>query len=596
MQRLLNKSVSSTTLVSRTMCLLLLDLAQIILLVIGYLHRQHPASLKKDPIPSLTMNAVSNRLTSSIPRTRLLGMIVGVGMSQCVDQPGKVMDFHVEEMETEEVKEMLALTRVQDSIGETTLLETVTAAPQHEARASKKRKITTTKPSQPERGKVMSIEEVETSSGDEDDLVPYQKPMDDPEDSDEDPTLINRNKPKAPIYIVDLIKQLQSASDKLDVISLALKTAPSLIRRKAGFGTELSDNVYGLASALINLQDGMSKSEHQQQRMDALIACLVSQPEKMGKYLASTYFEGDFSLSQRSTLLITIGLGARELAGFSDGQTQLAIDMFPSQRLAPHMQPKPLTGPEQRKLTGTSNPITMLTNAATQSVIRPMAQAAASSQEGPEILKVTRTSSRLSVAREKSSRPQTVPRNVHGILANSIYLPLASPLAAILAYANSNSVNSSLLHPSIVALHLQTLTLLLHTLGPTGLSPPGTFSSIVHETMALLTALHHNRLSLDGVVLPALLGLILALIDTTSEIGVTAQERLLADPFGMAVSELVTWVSGLEGNGRAPPPVKEDERGAEGVAWTVLAAGIQVKWYEMGRKFQGRMLGLSLDD
>lgn len=562
------------------------------------------------------MHTVSNRLGSSVPRTRLFGMVVGVAMSQCVDEPGRVMNFQVEEMETIEVKDLLALSRIRDLIGKVDGLKHLTTHKDENSTVQKKPKKPTPNKSRGERPelitKVMAIEEVETSSDDEDDLIPYQKLVDDPDDSDEDPTLINRDKVKAPIYITDLIKQLQSASDKVDAIAIALRTAPGLIQRKSGFGSELSDNIHSLASALINLQDGMSEPEHQQERLDALIACFVAQPEQMARYLTNTYFNGDFSISQRSTMLIAIGLGARRLAGFSDAQDTQSLlegtETFPSRRLPSHLEKNPLLAragkSDQKTLLGVTNPVSLLTNMATQNTIRPMALAAADAQTGPEVLKVTRTSSRLSVDKEKAAsqkQKKTTGRNVFDILVKNVYLPLASPLAVIVSYtsaSNNNNINTLLLHPSILALHLQTLTLLLHNLGPTGLSPSTTFSSVTHETLALLAALQHNtRLSFDGIVLPATLGLFLALIDITTEIGVTAQERLLADPFGTAVSELVRWIGGLEENGRAPPPTKnEDGRGGEGVAWTVLAAGIQVRWWEMGRRFQGRMLGLNLDE
>lgn len=541
-------------------------------------------------------------------------MIIGVAMSRCIDEPDKVMDFHVEEMETDEVREILDLARVQDDIGLIDLLKDSSTTPKSEWRHSKHGRSSTVRPAKArkieETTKIIAIEEVSTSSDDEDDLVPYQKPVDDAEDSEDDVTLINRDKPKAPIYIVDLIKQLQLPSDKLDVISLALKAAAGLIRRKAGFGTEVSDNVHSLATALINLRDGMSKPEHQQEQLDALVACIVAQPVAMGKHLALTYFDGDFSMSQRSTLLVAIGLGAREVAGFEDARMtssqQQDIDLFPSQRLPAHLQPKPEPAGQKRqpqKLIGVSNPIAMLTNAANQDTIRPMAVAAAQSQEGPEILKVTRTSTRLQVSKDNAaqqqSRTKKISRDIYNILTNNIFLPIISPLAAILQFASSSagrSINTTLVDPTILTLHLQTLTLIMHTLGPTGLSAPSIYASIVHEVLTLLIALHHHKVVCDAIVLPATLGLLLALVDITSEIGVAAQERLLADPFGMQVSELVAWVGSLENSGVAPPPTKEDGRGGEGVAWTVLAAGIQVRWYEMGRKFQGRMLGLQMYD
>lgn len=581
------------------------DLAQTILLVIGNLHRQSPESLRRDPIPTLAMRAVSNRLSSSVPRTRLLGMIIGVGMSKCVDEPGKVMNFHVEEMETPEVKDMLALIDVKDTIGAHEDLKVI-AEPKSEEKLPKKRRIAPPEsPRSPKLpSKILAIEEVSSSEDDEEDLVPYHKPLDDPEDSDEDPTLIDRNKPKAPIYVVDLIKQLQLPNDKLEVISLALKTAASLIRRKADFGTELADNIHSLAAALINLQDGMSKSEQQQYRLDALVACLVARPVAMGKYLTAVYFDGDFSLSQRSTILIAIGLGARELAGFTDttkSQQSDQIDLFPSERLPRQIQPAPLTPSSTNPKHPLRNPIAELSNAATHDMIRPLALAAAESQAGPKILQINRVSSSLSNKPKKKQQQQQsatrkIPKEINSILSNNMYLPLASPLATILVYTSAHpsaaGSASLILHPSVLTLHLQTLTLIMHTLGPTGLSTPSIYSSITHETLLLLSTLSRTKLSFDGVVLPALLALFLALIDITVEIGVTAQERLLSDEFGNVVSELVRWVSGLEGNG-APPPIEVGSAGGMGVAWTVLAAGIQVRWVEIGRRFQGRMFGLA---
>src|SRR5262249_52732529 len=141
----------------------------------------------------------------------------------------------------------------------------------------------------------------------------------DPPDSDEDPTLINRSKPRAPVYIVDLVKALRM-DDKPDVAELALKTAPGLIRRKAGFGTELAENIEDLALALISLRDGVSEDTGHQLRLQSLVACLVALPKRMGPWLASMYIEGDFSLSERASLLTTIGLGARELAGYKDDE------------------------------------------------------------------------------------------------------------------------------------------------------------------------------------------------------------------------------------------------------------------------------------
>jgi hypothetical protein len=53
-------------------------------------------------------------------------------------------------------------------------------------------------------------------------------------------------------------------------------------------------------------------------------------------------------------------------------------------------------------------------------------------------------------------------------------------------------------------------------------------------------------------------------------------------------AELVAWAGNLGNVVNVPDTGREDG----GLPWTVLLAGIQVKWHEVGRKFQGRMLGL----
>jgi len=54
----------------------------------------------------------------------------------------------------------------------------------------------------------------------------------------------------------------------------------------------------------------------------------------MGPSFAQTYFSGDYSLSQRAIVLSTLGLGARELAGYADDNNKPHNEeQFPSKRL-----------------------------------------------------------------------------------------------------------------------------------------------------------------------------------------------------------------------------------------------------------------------
>ena len=492
------------------------------------------------------------------------------------------MRFDLDEMTNDDTKSWLGMTNIDDRVGSVEDLKKGSAlarvkpvAPSSKAKEQKNHALAAG-PAR-EMSKVISIEEVDTDEESEDDLVPYQKPDEDPEDSDDDPTIINRSKPTAPVYIVELVKALQ-INDKPETVELALKTAPDLIRRKAGFGTELAENIDSLASALINLQESMSREEAQQLRLRSLIACVVAVPARMGPWLASMYFEGDVSLAQRATLLTTVGLGARKLAGYDDAP-ELKQDKqasFPSQKLP-------------AKLSAMYARVNNLAEQIEHATLQPMALAAADKVSGPDILKVRTFSSRLDVEKktaQKAKQRQTrIPKDIHKLLTESLFLPICCRMSLLLG-SRPNTNTTTLFEPHILRLFLQTLTILFTTLGPHALQLP----IVTRETLILLTNLHViNTLSTDAAVLPALLQLLLTTLDLNVSAGTVGEEKLVTE-FGETISELVAWAGNLS-NVIAIPAIEKSE--GMGIAWTVLVAGIQVKWHEVGRKFQGRMIGLT---
>jgi telomere length regulation protein len=190
------------------------------------------------------------------------------------------------------------------------------------------------------------------------------------------------------------------------------------------------------------------------------------------------------------------------------------------------------------------------------------------------------------VAAKAEERSRRIPKDLHRILAESVYLPFCSRLALLVSSMSTMPylAHSTLLHPQLIRLSLQTLTIVLSTMGPNALQ----LSTVTRETLVLLSTLHTiTSLAYDPAILPALLQLLLTVLDLNVEAGSTAEERLVTD-FGPMLSELTSWLSGL-GKTVSVPEV-EDEIGT--MPWPVLVAGIQVKWHEVGRKFQGRMLGL----
>ena len=109
------------------------------------------------------------------------------------------------------------------------------------------------------------------------------------------------------------MKYLQA--DNYTKVNVGLNTASNLIRRKAAFGTELSDHAHNLARILVGMQDTYDMEEFQEKRQAALSALVASAPEIVVSYLIDVFFTGDLSIQQQCILLSAMGIGARELAG-----------------------------------------------------------------------------------------------------------------------------------------------------------------------------------------------------------------------------------------------------------------------------------------
>lgn len=581
--------------VQKSLCLLLLlgiAIAQTVLLVTGRLYRLDHNSVKQISLSGSFLRMVSNRLSASVPRARFLGMVVATAISRLLDQPGRSIDFGTKEMEGDEAQHWLHLPSINDTIGSVDDLlkapENVQRPPPVQKPSSRQRPVKLAARAQPT-AKITAIEELSTDDEGDPELRPYPRPNNDLSDSDDDPTLVNRNKPTAPVYLTSLIKQI-NATDDVSTVELALRTAPSLIRRKAGFGDELSSNLLPLASALLNLQEGMSQQELQRFRLEALIECFVSEPVVMGPWIANMYFGGDFSLFQRGVLLTVLGLGARQIAGIDDEQDngiapmELGEKTFPSNRLPPQLES--IFAPEK-------SPINTISTTLSRRTLQPMALTAADKLSGPDILKVRTFSSRMAVAAKQAAkteaRSKRVPKDLHKLLAESVYLPLCSRSTLLFSSLEKAPylANSTLLHPSMVKLNIQTLTVIISTLGPNAVQ----LETVTRESLLLLTAIHTiSVLTRDPIVLPAILHLLLTVLDLNIEAGATSEERLVTD-FGSMIAELSSWAATLGEQGSIPEVHGEEGLGMS-MPWPVLVAGIQVKWQEVGRKFQGRMLGL----
>ncbi|KAJ4382829.1 telomere binding protein [Didymella sp. IMI 355093] len=541
-------------------------LAQTLALCCGYVQRTQPIFVTMMAKSTYHVNGMSNRIGAASPRARFLGVAVGTAISKMVDKPELQLKIELEGNEAEEARWYERLTKVDDRLGSVSDLQPKpTGASTSRPSSKPKPAVGDAKSSAVTEFQGPRVIEVLSDSEDEDaDLVTYSKPDSDPEDSDDDPTAINRTKPTTPVYIRDLVAGLRD-QENYDRHELALATAASLIRRKTDFGTEVIDHLEELATTLTGLQNGLELESFAQQRQQALIAVLLAKPAQMAQWFARSYYSGDYSLTQRIAMLTTLGLGARELAGMKDSSTDElvpAAPSFPSKQLPPHLH-KMYT--EDKAAT----PVSKLTSSMARAMLSPLASQAADTLSGPNILKVRTFSSRMEI---EAARKKPIPNALAQIVADNFFFPLTGRWwLQIKSSSDSIYASTHLLPP-----FLQTLSLLLNASGPNTLSLP----QMTREYWDLLLSVRGLATN-DKAILGALLFGFLMILETNEN-----KERLATEQ-GKELMETQAWVKMVfEGLGAGSD---EDER------IRVLAAGVVIRCQEVVEKYQRRLAGALMD-
>ncbi|KAJ4296139.1 telomere binding protein [Collariella sp. IMI 366227] len=340
-------------------------------------------------------------------RARFLGMVVGEALSGLVDKGDKRLNFKMEETDQGEGRWYKSLTEVSDKIG---TLDPLRKAPiDIPCRKPQAERVSLHRPApQPPRTGFI-IEELSDEEGlEEEHIVPYAKPDSDAEDSDDDATLVTRNKPKAPVYIRDLIKYLRD-TESYDHQKLALTTAPTLIRRKADFGTEVSEHAEELATLLVGLSDKFEIDNFDDLRVQGMIALVVAKSAVMGLWFAKTFFDGDYSISQRASILVVLGLSAREVAGFETSEYAAAAS-FPSKSLPERVECLYLGNSPSKQSSSVlkalpPNALDHIATSLTSKFLAPLAATAADAATGPDILKLSTFTSRLDQQQPDDNQP-----------------------------------------------------------------------------------------------------------------------------------------------------------------------------------------------
>lgn len=365
-------------------------------------------------------------------------------------------------------------------------------------------------------------------------------------------------------------------TENFDRHTLALKAAPSLIRRKANYGTEVSDHIEDLASTILGLKDQWEAPDFSKLRLQGMLALLIASPLEMGQYFSRAFYSGDYSLGQRISILTAIGLGAREIAG-AGGKDDIAITgapspsseasaSFPSKRLPEKAHA------HYAAVEAAAAPMNALTTQLSRTMIAPLAASAADQLSGPSVLKVRGTfSSRMEV---EARRPAPRANPLSAIIGEAFFYPLIGRWAIqIQSFGSSN--NAPQASPTVLAHLLKTLGMVLHASGPFTPSLP----SLTREFWGFLLGLR-GRAGDDRAVLEGVLFALLALMDVNAE---GEGQRRVAESHARELLETQEWVGG----------VLDAVRGGEeeGERCRMLAAGVLVRCREVVERFQRLMVG-----
>ena len=167
----------------------------------------------------------------------------------------------------------------------------------------------------------------------------------------------------------------------------------------------------------MGLGDKYNMDDFQQMRIRGMIAVLVAQPLKMGQWLSRTFFNGDYSMGQRASVLTTLGLGARELAGLQKEDSSLTGASGSSGNFPSKLLPDKL-----HKIYAIENKaVDEISDRLEKTMIKPMAVEAAEQLSGPTALKVRTFSSRMEVEK-KREKPRA--NSLAKIATEGFLLPL----------------------------------------------------------------------------------------------------------------------------------------------------------------------------
>ncbi|XP_077618787.1 telomere length regulation protein TEL2 homolog [Crocuta crocuta] len=242
----------------------------------------------RDELLASLMAGVKNRLDSSLPAVRRLGMIVAETASARLHPEGPPLRFQYEDDELS--REMLALAAPQPAAD--SALEASPAVAPEPAETPGGGSVGGGVPQAPPEGSGSDLDS-------DDEFVPY--------DMSGDQEL---KRSKAPTYVRDCLEALTSSED-WERWEAALRALEGLVVRNPAAAREVSVE---LAKVLLHLEEKTSVEGFEGLRQRGLVAVVVTDPAPVAEYLTSQFYALNFSLRQRLDILDVLTLAAQELS------------------------------------------------------------------------------------------------------------------------------------------------------------------------------------------------------------------------------------------------------------------------------------------
>ncbi|GAA6029657.1 hypothetical protein JCM8097_000988 [Rhodosporidiobolus ruineniae] len=432
-----------------------------------------------------------------------------------------------------------------------------------------------------------------------------------------------RGRLRPPVYVPELVAYLkgtdpeggkEEADGEAERVEVGLREGEALVRRKAGWGGELKENAVDLAFALMGLQDQYELVNFDELRQGILVALVVACPEEVAPAVIEQYFTPNYSIAQRHTLLASLALSARELAGLPipphpskpAPPPAPSHPLFPSKQLPPAMHRRLLRAEQPSTLEVLSADLTRMA----LSGAREDAEQTVPGAAREKLLNVRRTA-RTSSSSFSSSQLSTSTKPTFTSLAAPVFiLPLINRFWLYLRDTATSSLSFSsraqsvgpyaggpsqavLLDPLLLSKFLATLSVLLHA----ARHSPAYLAVLVPETLGLVLAikpaapspLQPEREELDDAelnrdaVLAAALELTLVALDGTVQLdgGRALMSESSVSGGSTLVVEVKDWAEEVF--------EAEERRGGEGGVGRAgrAAAGVLLRVEEIVGKWRG---------